>query len=74
MIAQALAETGCKPAATVMIGDTTFDIEMARNAGVGAIGVDWGYHDAEHLRRAGAHAIVACTTTLLTAIDDLLNR
>ena len=33
----------------LMIGDTTFDIEMARNADVGAIGVSWGYHDIEQL-------------------------
>ena len=73
MIAKAMAETGCEAEATVMVGDTTFDMEMARNAGVGAIGVSWGYHDTEHLRQAGADAIVACSTTLLAAVDDLLN-
>ena len=36
-----------EPDATVMVGDTTYDIEMARSAGVGAIGVGWGYHAAE---------------------------
>ena len=32
-----------------MIGDTSFDMAMARAAGVTAIGVAWGYHDADEL-------------------------
>ena len=74
MIARAMAETGCEAEATVMIGDTTFDIEMARNAGVGAIGVSWGYHATAHLDRAGADAIVESPATLLTVIDGLLHE
>ena len=34
----------------VMIGDTTYDLEMARAAGVKAIGVSWGHHSAQRLR------------------------
>ena len=34
----------------VMIGDTTYDLEMAHAAGVKAIGVTWGHHSAERLR------------------------
>mgnify|MGYP003730352467 CR=1 FL=1 len=34
----------------VMIGDTTFDLEMAHAAGVRAIGVTWGHHSVERLR------------------------
>ena len=52
-MAQALAG----PALTVMIGDTAYDMEMAVNAGVRAIGVDWGYHTAQELRDAGAEAV-----------------
>ena len=44
MILTALSETGVAPENTVMIGDTSYDIEMARAAGVTSIGVDWGYH------------------------------
>ncbi|PRZ45160.1 HAD-IA family hydrolase [Tritonibacter scottomollicae] len=50
MILTAMSETGIPPADTVMIGDTTFDMEMGRAAGVTTIGVDWGYHAAAHLR------------------------
>ena len=44
MIQQAMAETGAEPRETAMIGDSTFDMAMARAAGVGAIGVSWGDH------------------------------
>ena len=57
MILAAMAEAGAGPAMTIMIGDTSFDMAMARAAGGGAIGAGWGYHDAASLLRAGAHHI-----------------
>lgn len=42
----------------VMIGDTTYDIEMAANAKMAAIGVSWGYHRTERLYDAGAYAVL----------------
>ena len=65
MLLTAMDETGCTALDTVMIGDTTFDIEMARAAGVHAIGVDWGYHDCALLHEAGAHCVVSGAETLL---------
>jgi phosphoglycolate phosphatase len=59
MIEQAMAETGADAASTVMIGDTSYDILMAHNAGVRAIGVAWGYHQADELLREGADAVAA---------------
>jgi phosphoglycolate phosphatase len=59
MIEQALAETGADPRASLMVGDSTFDMAMARAAGIGAVGVSWGYHRPESLREAGAGTIVA---------------
>jgi phosphoglycolate phosphatase len=73
MIRSAIHETGAEAAATVMIGDTTFDIKMARNAEVASIGVAWGYHPVDHLKRAGAHAIVDGYADLVGAIDRLLS-
>jgi phosphoglycolate phosphatase len=58
MIYQAMADTGIDAADALMIGDTTFDIEMAVNAGVRAIGVDWGYHEADELISAGAEIVL----------------
>lgn len=57
MIHAAMAEAGAAPATTIMIGDTSFDMAMARAAGAGAIGAGWGYHDTASLLRAGAHHI-----------------
>ena len=72
MIRRAMAEAGAGPEATIMIGDTTFDIQMGRNAGVGAIGVGWGYHDAADLAEAGAHAVVEAFESVEGMIDRLL--
>jgi phosphoglycolate phosphatase len=72
MIERAMRETGVEPARTVMIGDTTFDLEMARNAGVAAIGVAWGYHPVAALAAAGAAAIVDDFAALRSAIGQLI--
>lgn len=58
MLQRAIAETGVAADDVVMVGDTSFDMLMARNAGVRGIGVGWGYHPTEELRAAGAHAII----------------
>ena len=54
MIAACLRDTGISAANAVMVGDTTFDMDMARAAGAQGLGVSWGYHPAEHL---GANVI-----------------
>ncbi|SVC85217.1 uncharacterized protein METZ01_LOCUS338071, partial [marine metagenome] len=58
MLERAMAETGMAKDETVLIGDTVFDMEMALNAGVGAFGVAWGYHDTAELKAAGAHLVL----------------
>ena len=58
MLIRAMEETGAEPANTVMIGDTTFDVEMAVAADVMAIGVSWGYHESRELTDAGACTVV----------------
>jgi phosphoglycolate phosphatase len=59
MLHAALAETGARVQDTAMIGDTSFDMAMARAAHVRAIGVGWGYHPAGELVAAGADAVAA---------------
>ncbi|MEO1648867.1 MAG: HAD-IA family hydrolase [Pseudomonadota bacterium] len=54
MLQAALFEGAAQPSEAVMIGDTTFDIDMARAAGVASIGVSWGYHAPNELSDAGA--------------------
>jgi len=50
MVLTALNELGIAQHRAVMVGDTTYDMDMARAAGVKTIGVSWGYHDASTLR------------------------
>ena len=57
MALAAIAEAGAAPESSVVIGDTSFDIGMARAAGAGAIGAGWGYHEPEELVDAGAHGV-----------------
>jgi len=57
MLEAALFEAGADAREAVMIGDTVFDIAMARDAGVRGIGVDWGYHHPDELRDAGAEFV-----------------
>lgn len=52
MLHAALSETGVAAGRSVMVGDTSYDMEMARAAGVPAIGVSWGYHPPEALHQA----------------------
>jgi phosphoglycolate phosphatase len=72
MLNSAMAEAGALPSTTVMVGDTVFDIEMARNAKVAAIGVGWGYHDREELRGAGAVAVIDRFEELPRLIQDMI--
>jgi len=57
MLQAAMADALARPENTVMIGDTSFDMDMARAGNVRAIGVDWGYHTVAELRTAGAVAV-----------------
>lgn len=70
MIEAALAETGADRAATVMIGDTAYDMLMARDAGVRGLGVNWGYHTPAELREAGAARIASSPAELAAHIRE----
>ena len=70
MIEAALAETGCRPGEAIMVGDTTFDILMARAAAVAPIGVGWGNHPAEELTAAGAVRVLERFAELLDHVRE----
>jgi phosphoglycolate phosphatase len=74
MIEAALSETGVAAADAVMIGDTSYDLEMAKNAGVHAIGVSWGYQPRARLLSAGACTVVDGYEHLIAAIDQLWRK
>lgn len=69
MLLAAMEEALARPENSVMIGDTVYDMEAARAAGVRAIGVDWGYHEADELLAAGAVAVARTAAEL----EDLIN-
>jgi phosphoglycolate phosphatase len=58
MLEAAMRETGSAPHETLMVGDTSYDVQMARAAGVRPIGVGWGYHAAAALELAGAEVVI----------------
>jgi phosphoglycolate phosphatase len=68
MALSALDETGIDRADAVMVGDTVFDMMMAANAGIQAIGVAWGYHPASELTKAGAIGVADTFDGLLETL------
>jgi phosphoglycolate phosphatase len=59
MIERLLEATGVAPGAALMIGDTTHDLLLARNAGIDAVGVAYGAHPHEALATLSHRAIVS---------------
>ncbi|GAA6168188.1 HAD-IIIA family hydrolase [Sessilibacter corallicola] len=51
MLFELMEELGFRAEESVMIGDTTFDLEMAKNAGMKRIGVNFGSHSESELSR-----------------------
>lgn len=72
MVLDAICRTGADAGSTIVIGDTTFDIEMARNAGVRSVGVAWGNHSPVALKRAGADRIAATPADLPRLVGEML--
>lgn len=65
MLEEALIEAGAMPEQAVMIGDTAYDMKMAKAAGTRAVGVDWGYHHPRELIEAGAEKVAEAPNELL---------
>ncbi len=72
MMEAALRATGVSPQRAVMVGDTTYDVEMAREAGVISVGVDWGGHERDELMDAGAHSVIDSFSALDRAVAAAL--
>jgi phosphoglycolate phosphatase len=69
MVSAAMAAVGATPRTTVVIGDTSYDMAMARSAGARALGVAWGYHPAHELRGAGADAVAQHPANLIDLLE-----
>jgi phosphoglycolate phosphatase len=70
MVEQAIADASAAPETSVVIGDTSFDMAMAVNAGARGIGAAWGYHDAQELLDAGAFAVAERPIEILELIRE----
>ena len=58
MALRALSLTGTRPEEALVVGDTTFDIEMGRSAGCKTCGVTFGNHSRSQLQAAGADFLI----------------
>ena len=74
MILECCERAGCAPSQSVMIGDSSYDMEMAISAGSLALGVSWGYQSVDTLNKTGAMAIVDAPIKMPDAIDALFER
>lgn len=64
MLVEILQHLKLEPADAVMIGDTTYDLQMARSIGMPSIGVRWGVHSDEALAEHKPIAIVSTAEEL----------
>lgn len=72
MVLQAMAETGVGPQDTVVVGDTSFDMDMAQAAGACAIGVSWGYHPLQAL--GAANHLISDFAELPPLLDQIWSK
>lgn len=62
-------ELGVKPNECAFVGDSNVDMLTAKNAGMTAVGVSWGYRSPEILREAGADIILHQPRELLSIFE-----
>ena len=70
MVEQAIGDAGAAPETSIVVGDTSFDMAMAVNAGARGIGAGWGYHDVQALLDAGAVAVAERPLDVLELIRE----
>lgn len=64
MVLECCDTAGISPGDTIVIGDSIYDMEMAKAAGSHALGVSWGYGAVDDLKRAGADRIANAATDI----------
>lgn len=70
MVIEAMADAGAGARETFVVGDTSFDMEMAVAAGATAIGAGWGYHEPSELILAGAAAVAPSPAEVLSLVRE----
>ncbi len=74
MVLTCLAEAGVAARDAVMIGDTTYDMDMAKAAGVCGLGVEWGYHEGAALIASGAVQVLPDYAAMPGALARVWSR
>jgi HAD superfamily hydrolase (TIGR01509 family) len=74
LLAASAQKLGVSPAQCALLGDTSWDGESARRAGVTFIGVTCGGSSGAALQRAGARLVVSTPASALAAFNELLRR
>ncbi|UTW54295.1 HAD-IA family hydrolase [Kordiimonas sp. SCSIO 12610] len=72
MIQTAIMEAGSHTDQTIMVGDTSYDMLMAKSASVGAVGVNWGYHDEAFLHENGANTVLSLYSDLPKTVKSMI--
>ena len=72
MLFKAMDETGVGAGHAVMVGDTSFDMQMAQSAGLPFVGVSWGYHPVIDL--TGAVAVLDAFEDLDAVLNNIWKR
>ncbi|MEW5726592.1 MAG: HAD family hydrolase [Pseudomonadota bacterium] len=72
MLLRAASDMGLETDAVLMVGDTAYDMAMARAAGCRALGVSWGYHSIAELETAGADQVIDSFDTLPEVANQMM--
>jgi HAD superfamily hydrolase (TIGR01549 family) len=72
IVAAAVKKVGLSPAQCAMVGDTLYDMQAAKHAGVIGLGVLTGYQSAQTLKEAGARAVWRDVGEVLRKLDEVL--
>jgi phosphoglycolate phosphatase len=70
MLLELMDEVGVEPGRTLMVGDTSHDLQMALNAGVAAVAVSYGAHDSSRLAELKPLALLPSTVALTRWLAD----
>ncbi|GHF24615.1 hydrolase [Kordiimonas sediminis] len=72
MVQTAILDAGSHPDQAIVIGDTSYDMQMAKSAGAHALGVSWGYHEVPELVNAGATKVAHSFREIPAMVSDLM--
>ena len=70
MLHELLEFTALEPQQCIMVGDTTYDMDMAANAGMHALGVGYGVHSEQQLLDSKAVTVLPSFNSVVDWLSD----